>query len=92
MALRSCTHKGLRELFEIGKTTKIGKRHQKTAILILDLLDSISGLRDCVGVKGFHELKGNRAGTYSMHVSANYRITFKWDGKDVYDVNFEDYH
>ncbi len=60
--------------------------------MILDLLDNISSIKDCRGVKDFHELKGDRAGTYSMRVSSNYRITFQWDGKDVYNVDFEDYH
>ncbi len=59
---------------------------------ILDHLDAIEDLRDCVGVKDFHELKGARAGSYSMHVSGNHRITFRWQDGDVGDLNFEDYH
>ncbi|MFN4218488.1 MAG: type II toxin-antitoxin system RelE/ParE family toxin, partial [Candidatus Bipolaricaulia bacterium] len=42
--------------------------------------------------KDFHELKGDRAGTYAMRVSKNYRITFRWDGQNAYDVDFENYH
>lgn len=53
---------------------------------------AITDLKDCEGVKDFHELKGERKGTFSMHVTGNYCITFKWDGTDVYDVEFEDYH
>ena len=41
---------------------------------------------------GFHPLKGNRAGTYAMTVTANWRLTFKWNGKDVTDIDYEDYH
>jgi len=39
-----------------------------------------------------HELKGNRKGTWSVTVRANWRITFRFEMGDVYDVNFEDYH
>ncbi len=92
MGIKNCRHKGLEELFIKGKSRRIDKRYHKNAILILDLLDAIADLKDCNGVKDFHELKGNRKGTYSMHVSGNYCITFKWDGQDVYDVYFEDYH
>ncbi len=40
----------------------------------------------------FHELKGGRAGTYSVQVTGNWRITYKWDGADAVDVDLEDYH
>jgi proteic killer suppression protein len=41
-----------------------------------------------------HVLRGDRAGTYSFHVTANWRITFKYDAEqdELYDVDYEDYH
>jgi proteic killer suppression protein len=39
-----------------------------------------------------HELKGGRAGTWSVTVSGNRRITFKFAGGDARDVDLEDYH
>ena len=92
MPIQSFSHKGIKQLFETGKSAKIGKVYRKNALMILDFLDSIAKISDCHGVKDFHELKKQRPGTYSMHVSGNWCITFKWDGKDVYDVDFEDYH
>ena len=92
MGIRDCKHKGLKELYSTGKTTRIGVRYLKNASFILDYLDTIDALDDCIGVKNFHELKGNRKATYSMHVTGNYCITFRWDGEHVYDVDFEDYH
>lgn len=40
----------------------------------------------------FHELKGDRAGTYAVRATGNYRVTFAWDGRDAVDVDLEDYH
>jgi proteic killer suppression protein len=40
----------------------------------------------------FHALKGDRAGTYAVAVSGNWRITFSFEGGDAYRVNLEDYH
>ncbi len=40
----------------------------------------------------FHELKGKRAGTYSVTVTANWRITFEFDGEDATVLDHEDYH
>ena len=39
-----------------------------------------------------HPLKGNRKGTWAVKVSGNWRITFKIQNGDVFDVNYEDYH
>ncbi len=92
MAIVAIKHKGLRELFEDGRSGKVAKNLQSNAILILDHLDAITSLDDCEGVKGFHALKGDRKGDYSMHVSGNWCITFAFDGADVIILDLEDYH
>lgn len=92
MGIRNCRHKGLEECYVTGKTKHIPAAHWKNILYILDHLAAITDIKDCYGVKGFHGLKGDRLGTYAMNVSGNYRLTFKWDGEHVYDVNYEDYH
>lgn len=39
-----------------------------------------------------HPLKGARQGTWAVRVSGNWRLTFRFEGRDVADVNYEDYH
>ncbi|EAX9843652.1 peptidase, partial [Salmonella enterica] len=39
-----------------------------------------------------HELKGDRAETWSIKVSGNWRLTFIFENGDVYVLNLEDYH
>ena len=39
-----------------------------------------------------HELKGDRAATWAVHVSGNWRVTFRFEGQDAEGVNYEDYH
>lgn len=85
-------HKGLKEVFDTGRTAKIKKRHHEKICLILDFLNAVGDVSDCWGQFAFHPLKGDRKGDYAMSVSKNYRISFKWNGKDVYDVCYEDYH
>ena len=92
MGIRSFRHKGLKELYTTGATRKIGVRYHKNIWIILDLLDGLVAIKDCEGSKDFHELKGDRKGTYSLHVTGNYCLTFKWDGEESYDLDFEDYH
>ena len=92
MAIWSFSHKGAEELFAVGASRRIAKPQWRRITLILDFLDGIADLKDCRGVMGFHALKGNRTGTYAMTVTANWRLTFRWNGKDVTDIDYEDYH
>jgi proteic killer suppression protein len=39
-----------------------------------------------------HRLKGDRAGTWSVSVSGNWRVTFTFEGEEAFDVDLEDYH
>ncbi len=39
-----------------------------------------------------HQLRGDRAGIWSISVSGNWRMTFEIEDNQVYDLNLEDYH
>lgn len=39
-----------------------------------------------------HPLTGDRAGFWAVRVSRNWRITFRFQDGDVYDVDLVDYH
>ncbi len=39
-----------------------------------------------------HPLKGNLKGFWSIAVSGNWRIVFRFDDGDAYDVDLVDYH
>jgi toxin HigB-1 len=92
MPIAKIKHKGLKELFETGKTARINKRYHETCIFIMDFLDNVTDLSQCSGIQNFHELKGSRKGEYSMHASGNWCITFEWEQPDILILNFEDYH
>ena len=59
---------------------------------ILALLETAETLEDMdlPGV-GLHQLKGNRKGTWAVKVSGNWRITFKIQNGDAFDISYEDY-
>jgi len=40
----------------------------------------------------FHRLTGDRKDTYTVSVTGNWRITFRFDGENAVDVDLEDYH
>lgn len=47
-----------------------------------------------LNVSGFrlHRLRGDLEGTWSIRVSANWRITFRAEGDTLYDIDYVDYH
>ena len=57
------------------------------------LLNAATGPKDMdlPGLK-LHELRGTKKGVWSVWVSGNWRITFRFNGKDAERVNYEDYH
>ena len=83
----------MKQLFENQQSKAIAPQLVNRLNLILDYLDaaetaydmSVSGLR-------LHELKGERKGTWSVSVSGNWRLTFRFVDGDAYDVDLEDYH
>ena len=39
-----------------------------------------------------HPLKGDRAGQWSIHVSGNWRVVFRFEHGEAVDVDLTDYH
>jgi toxin HigB-1 len=91
--IKSFRHKGLESYWKTGSTKGIPAQHARRIKRILDLLDSAATI-DELRVPGFnlHQLKGDRAGTWAITVSGNWRITFEFIDGDAYNVDLEDYH
>ena len=60
----------------------------------LKLLDAARRLDDLLIPAGnrLELLKGDQAGRQSIRVNEQYRITFRWENGDAYEVSVEDYH
>jgi len=59
----------------------------------LDVLNRARSTSD-LNLPGYrlHRLKGNRADSWSITASGNWRITFRFEDADACDVDLEDYH
>ena len=86
-------HKGLKRLFESEISSGVDPQHVNRIRKILALLETAENLEDMdLPGLGLHQLKGNRKGTWAVKVSGSWRITFKIQSGDAFDVNYEDYH
>lgn len=91
--IRKFKHSGLEKYFLRGTKSGIQAKHIDRIRLILGRLHAAIRPQD-MNLPGLelHELRGRRKGTWAVKVSGNWRITFKFDGPDAIDVNYEDYH
>ena len=90
--IRSFRDKDAERLFErkfsprlqgIEKTARVRLRMLNAALSLADL--RLPGLR-------LEALQGDRVGRYSVRINDQYRMCFRWQDGDAYDVEIVDYH
>lgn len=91
--IRSFRHRGLERFFTRSDARGIPPAFVGRLTRLLDRLDAATTPHD-MNLPGyrFHPLKGERSGHYAVNVSGNWRLTFRFDGEHVADVDLEDYH
>jgi toxin HigB-1 len=94
MKIRSVRHRGLKRFIEDNDPREL---RGDLAARIRNILTSLIAAEDMAGVQGppgwrIHQLTGDRAGTWSLSVSGNWRITFMIEDGEISDLNLEDYH
>lgn len=91
--IRSFKHKGLERFFLKGTKSGIQARHADKLRLILGRLNASQSPKD-MNLPGLylHQLSGEKRGIWSVRVSGNWRVTFRFSKGDAEVVNYEDYH
>ncbi len=91
--IKTFRHKGLRRLFEDDKGSKLPSDMLERIRLVLSTLHAaqeIEGMN--LPTFRLHHLKGEWQGFCSVTVRANWRIIFRFEDGDAFDVDFVDYH
>lgn len=91
--IRSFKHRGLKRLYERGDRTGIRPDLVDKVERVLTVLDS-AATPEALDLPGFHlhNLRGNLKGMWSVTVRANWRIIFRFERTDAFDVELIDYH
>jgi proteic killer suppression protein len=86
-------HKGLEKFFKTGSKSGIQAKHANRLKLILGRLNASPSPED-MNLPGLylHQLVGERSDIWSVRVSGNWRVTFRFNGEHAEIVNYEDYH
>lgn len=90
----SIMHKGLKRLWEKDDGSRLPPEQIDKIRRILMALDKAKTLDPLRGIPGYrlHQLTGNLKGYWSITVTGNYRITFRFDQENVFVVDYQDYH
>jgi proteic killer suppression protein len=91
--IRSFKHRGLKRLYERDERGGIRPDLVDTVERILTVLDTAM-TPQALDIPGYrlHAPKGDLKGFWAVTVRANWRIIFRFQGEDAFDVELIDYH
>jgi proteic killer suppression protein len=87
-------HKGLRRLYEDGSARGLGADTVDKLRKMLAFLDAMKNPEELRALPSWrvHLLTGDRKRTWSLHVTHNWRLTFRIDRDEIVALDLEDYH
>ena len=91
--MRNFRHRGLKRLYERGDSGQVRPDLLDRICSMLGCLDTAARIQDMrIESYRLHRLKGDLSSCWSVTVRANWRITFRFEGGDAFDVDLADYH
>lgn len=94
MSIGSFRSRALKRLFEADDTRGLSGRHVERIndiLMALDMAERIDEMNLYPGWR-LHPLKGDLRGFWSVSVSGNWRVVFRFDNGMAYDIDLVDYH
>ncbi|RJP25815.1 MAG: peptidase [Candidatus Omnitrophota bacterium] len=92
--IRSFRHKGLRRLYEKGDTKDLPAGVIVKIENMLGVIDQAKKIEEIGLFPGWrlHNLKGGHEGSWSLTVTGNWRLIFRFENGDAFDLDYKDYH
>lgn len=92
--IRTFADKSTELLFSDGVAKKLDVSIRNRALRKLDMIDAAVRVEDLRVPPGnrLHALQGDRSGRFSISVNDQWRICFRFEDGDAYDVELCDYH
>jgi proteic killer suppression protein len=92
--IKSIKDKETSKVFRRQWSRRLPADIQQVAYRKLRYMNNAKSLRDLRSppASRLEKLKGDRAGQHSIRINDQWRICFRWQGNDAYDVEIADYH
>jgi len=96
--IRSFRNRGTEDVFDGAETPAARKVCPRVLWRIawrkLDQLNRVRDLRELALPPGnrLERLRGDRQGQHSIRVNDQYRVCFRWEAGDAFEVEIADYH
>lgn len=92
--IRTFRGKDTARLFQREPVRRWGLDVQHIGLRKLRMLDAATTLDDLRRLPGnrLEKLSRDRSGQWSIRVNDQWRVCFRWEGADAYDVELVDYH
>ena len=86
-------HRGLKRLYQHNDRSGIGSTMLRRVEEILSILDAAEAISE-LDIPGYrlHPLTGPLKGYWSVRVTGNWRIVFRFEDGAAWDVDLVDYH
>ena len=91
--IRRFRHRGLKRMYERNDPSRVDPDLADRVVLALADIDDARKPSD-LDLPGYrlHRLKGRLKGYWSISISGNWRVIFRFEDGDAYDVDLIDYH
>ncbi len=91
--IKTFKHKGLELFFRKGNAAKINAKHIAKLRLVIAKLNTSVSIHDMnFPGSNLHLLKGEKKGFWAVTINGNWRIIFRFENENAYDVDYLDYH
>lgn len=92
--IKTFADKRTKDLYESGKSKRFPANIWERALRKLEYLDLATSLLDLKVPPSnrLHKLERDRAGQYSISINDQWRVCFRFEDGDAYDVEITDYH
>jgi toxin HigB-1 len=92
--IRTFANDETEKLFRREPIKRLPRSLHRPALRKLIMLDAATALDDLRAPPGnrLERLRGDREGQHSIRVNRQWRICFRWQNGDAFDVEIADYH
>ena len=82
------------KIYQRQRSRKLPSDIQQIALRKLRMINNSASINDLRVPPANHleKLSGNRTGQWSIRINDQWRVCFRWEGSDAYDVEIADYH